>query len=38
MLPLALSYDHRIADGADAARFVRWVCECIEHPLTMHFD
>jgi pyruvate dehydrogenase E2 component (dihydrolipoamide acetyltransferase) len=38
VLPLALSYDHRIADGADAARFVRWICESIEHPLTMHFD
>lgn len=38
VLPLALSYDHRIADGADAARFLRWVCESIEQPLTMHFD
>jgi pyruvate dehydrogenase E2 component (dihydrolipoamide acetyltransferase) len=38
ILPLALSYDHRIADGADAARFLRWVCESIEQPLTMHFD
>ncbi len=38
MLPLALSYDHRIADGADAARFLRWVCESIEQPLRMHLD
>ena len=38
MLPLALSYDHRIADGADAARFLRWVCECIEQPLRIHLD
>jgi pyruvate dehydrogenase E2 component (dihydrolipoamide acetyltransferase) len=38
MLPLALSYDHRIADGADAARFLRWICASIEHPLAMHFD
>jgi pyruvate dehydrogenase E2 component (dihydrolipoamide acetyltransferase) len=36
ILPLALSYDHRIADGADAARFVRWIREGIEHPLTLH--
>ena len=35
MLPLALSFDHRIIDGADAARFLRWVCECLEHPFTM---
>jgi pyruvate dehydrogenase E2 component (dihydrolipoamide acetyltransferase) len=36
MLPLALSYDHRINDGADAARFLRWICEALEHPLNMH--
>jgi pyruvate dehydrogenase E2 component (dihydrolipoamide acetyltransferase) len=34
--PLALSYDHRIIDGADAARFLRWICETLEYPL-MHF-
>jgi pyruvate dehydrogenase E2 component (dihydrolipoamide acetyltransferase) len=38
ILPLALSYDHRIADGADAARFLRWMRESIEHPLAMHFE
>jgi pyruvate dehydrogenase E2 component (dihydrolipoamide acetyltransferase) len=32
MLPLSLSYDHRLIDGADAARFLRWVCEVIEQP------
>ena len=35
LLPLSLSFDHRIIDGADAARFLRWVCESLEHPLTM---
>ncbi len=35
MLPLSLSYDHRIIDGADAARFLRWVCEALEQPLKM---
>ena len=35
LLPLALSFDHRIIDGADAARFLRWVCESLEHPFTM---
>jgi len=30
MLPISLSYDHRIIDGADGARFIRWVCEAIE--------
>jgi pyruvate dehydrogenase E2 component (dihydrolipoamide acetyltransferase) len=35
MLPLSLSYDHRVIDGADAARFLRWICECLEQPMTM---
>ena len=30
MLPLSLSYDHRIIDGAEAARFLRWLCETLE--------
>jgi|SRR3990170_763833 len=30
MLPLSLSYDHRLIDGADAARFLRWVAEALE--------
>ncbi len=29
MLPLSLSYDHRVIDGADAARFLRWVCDAL---------
>jgi len=32
MLPLSLSYDHRIIDGAEAARFLRWVAEMLEQP------
>jgi dihydrolipoamide dehydrogenase len=27
-----LSYDHRLIDGADAIRFLRWVVEAIEQP------
>jgi pyruvate dehydrogenase E2 component (dihydrolipoamide acetyltransferase) len=38
ILPLALSYDHRILDGADAARFLRWVCESLATPFTMFLD
>ena len=30
MLPLSLSYDHRIIDGAEAAKFLRWFCEMLE--------
>lgn len=31
-LPLSLTYDHRLIDGADAARFVRYICESLEDP------
>lgn len=30
MLPLSLSYDHRVIDGADAARFTRFLCSGLE--------
>jgi pyruvate dehydrogenase E2 component (dihydrolipoamide acetyltransferase) len=36
MLPLSLSYDHRIIDGADAARFLRWICDSLEQPMTLY--
>lgn len=29
MLPLSLSYDHRVIDGADGARFVVYVASCL---------
>ncbi|GBF06982.1 dihydrolipoyllysine-residue acetyltransferase component of pyruvate dehydrogenase complex, aceF [Deinococcus aerius] len=32
MLPLSLTYDHRLIDGADAARFLRYICEALEDP------
>ena len=35
VLPLSLSYDHRVIDGADAARFLRWVVEAIEQPFLL---
>ena len=34
-LPLSLSYDHRLIDGADAARFLRWVVGALEQPFQM---
>jgi pyruvate dehydrogenase E2 component (dihydrolipoamide acetyltransferase) len=30
MLPLCLSYDHRVIDGAGAARFMRSLCGAME--------
>ena len=35
MLPLSLSYDHRVIDGADGIRFLRWVCDAIEQPFLL---
>jgi pyruvate dehydrogenase E2 component (dihydrolipoamide acetyltransferase) len=36
ILPLSLSYDHRVIDGADAARFLRWVAEAFEQPFVLN--
>ncbi|MCX7009327.1 MAG: 2-oxo acid dehydrogenase subunit E2, partial [Kiritimatiellaeota bacterium] len=38
MLPLSLSYDHRLIDGADGARFMRWIVEAIEEPLLISLE
>ncbi len=35
MLPLSLSYDHRIIDGADGIRFLRWIIEALENPMKL---
>jgi len=29
ILPLSLSYDHRVIDGADAARFTQYLCHVL---------
>jgi pyruvate dehydrogenase E2 component (dihydrolipoamide acetyltransferase) len=38
VVPLSVSYDHRLIDGADAARFLRWIAEALEHPLSLALD
>jgi len=35
MLPLCLSYDHRVIDGANGARFTRFLASCLEDFRTM---
>jgi pyruvate dehydrogenase E2 component (dihydrolipoamide acetyltransferase) len=35
LMPLSLTYDHRVIDGADGARFLRWICEAIEAPINL---
>ena len=38
MMPLSLTYDHRLIDGADGARFLRWVCEALEKPFVLMLE
>jgi len=38
MLPLSLSYDHRLIDGADAARFLRWIAEALQDPFLLALE
>ncbi len=38
MLPLSLSYDHRIIDGADGARFLRWIAQALENPFLLSLE
>ncbi len=38
MMPLSLSYDHRLIDGADGTRFMRWIVEAIEQPLLISLE
>ena len=38
MMPLSVTYDHRLIDGAQAARFLRWVCTAIEDPFLLALE
>lgn len=38
MLPLSLSYDHRIIDGADAIRFLKWVIDAMQQPFLLALE
>ena len=35
MMPVSLSFDHRVVDGADAARFTGEIVRSLENPLRM---
>jgi pyruvate dehydrogenase E2 component (dihydrolipoamide acetyltransferase) len=37
-MPLSVTYDHRLIDGASAARFLRWVCRAVENPFLMSLE
>lgn len=32
ILPLSLSYDHRLIDGADGAAFINWITQALQDP------
>lgn len=38
IMPFSLTYDHRLIDGADAARFCRFVAEMLEDPFLLGFE
>jgi pyruvate dehydrogenase E2 component (dihydrolipoamide acetyltransferase) len=38
IMPLSLSYDHRLIDGADGARFLRFICQGLENPYFLAFE
>lgn len=38
MVPLMISYDHRIIDGADGARFLKWLIEAFEQPFLLSLE
>ncbi len=38
LLPLSLSYDHRIIDGAEAALFLRWIVDAVQEPLLLSLE
>ena len=35
LMPLSLSYDHRVINGADGARFTRFIAQSLENPFLM---
>ena len=35
ILPLSFTFDHRVMDGADGARFMTWIADVIRQPLVL---
>ena len=38
MLPLSLSFDHRVIDGSDGVKFLAWVIEALGEPLLLSLE
>ena len=38
IMPYAVSYDHRVIDGADGARFARYIDDALQNPMLLALD
>ena len=38
LMPISLTYDHRLIDGAAAAKFSKWLCAAIEEPFLLMLE
>lgn len=38
IMPLSFAFDHRVMDGADGARFMRWISDAIRQPLVLALE
>jgi len=38
IMPFSVTYDHRVIDGGDAARFARWIAEALEQPFLIFLE
>ena len=37
-MPLSLTFDHRVLDGADGARFMTWITDAIRQPMMLALE
>ena len=38
LMPMSLSHDHRVVDGADGARFMQWIVDAIDNPMLLALE
>ena len=38
IMPMSLSHDHRVIDGADGARFMQWIQNAIDNPMMLALE
>ena len=38
IIPLSFTFDHRVMDGADGARFMTWIADAIRQPLVLALE